>query len=561
MAILVYVMLDGFDLGVGILFGTTRDEAQREQMMGSIAPFWDGNETWLVVIGASLFAAFPAVYAVFLGAFYIPVLLLLFGLIFRGVAFEFRLHSQRLRKLWDFGFFAGSTVAAFVQGAAVGAMMRGIPVADRQFAGGSFDWFAPFPLLTGLGLVLGYALLGAGWLVLKTEGPLRELALRRIPWLAGGMLSVLAVAFGLTLDHSALAHSNLRSRPWGLVFPLIGSAGAGGRAAGHAAQARCAALCADRAVLPVGLHDAGRDVLAVHGALCHHRGRSGRGRGLAELPVLGCGAVRAAGDRHLHHRGVLDLPRQDTRGPRMSARRDLLAGLSLASMSIPQVLGYTRIAGMPVVTGLYTALLPVVAFALFGASRQMVVAADSATAAIFAGALRNMAEPMSPHYVQLAGMVALLSAAMLLLARLFQLGFLADFLSRTVLVGFLSGVGLQVCIAMLGDMLGLATATHAPLQQLAALARQLAQVDTAQAALSLAVLAVHRGRPRVSRRVRRWAWSLVIGAIAASAAFGFEQRGMAVIGAAARRAAAARDSRRWAGARCWRCCRWPRPAW
>jgi len=222
LSILVYVVLDGFDLGVGILFGTTRDEEQRTQMMGSIAPFWDGNETWLVVIGASLYAAFPAVYAVFLGAFYLPVLLLLFGLVFRGVAFEFRLHSQRLRRQWDFGFFAGSTVVAFVQGAAVGAMMKGIPVADNQFAGSSFDWLAPFPLLTGVGLVLGYALLGAGWLVMKSEGALRELALRRIPWLAGGMLAVLAVAFGLTLDHSALANSNLRTRSWGLVFPLIG---------------------------------------------------------------------------------------------------------------------------------------------------------------------------------------------------------------------------------------------------------------------------------------------------------------------------------------------------
>jgi len=214
----------------------------------------------------------------------------------------------------------------------------------------------------------------------------------------------------------------------------------------------------------------------------------------------------------------------------MGVRRDLLAGLSLASMSIPQVLGYTRIAGMPLVTGLYTALLPVLAFALFGASRQMVVAADSATAALFAGALSDMAEPMSAHYVQLAGMVALLAAAMLLLARLFQLGFLADFLSRTVLVGFLTGVGLQVGIAMLGDMLGLATASHAPLQQLAEVAGQLGQVDRAEAALSLAVLlciaAGWRFAPRAPVGL-----ALVLGAIAASAAFGFEQRGVAVIGA------------------------------
>jgi sulfate permease, SulP family len=218
--------------------------------------------------------------------------------------------------------------------------------------------------------------------------------------------------------------------------------------------------------------------------------------------------------------------------PPPSARRDLLAGLSLASMSIPQVLGYTRIAGMPVVTGLYTALLPVLAFALFGASRQMVVAADSATAAIFAGALRHMAEPMSAHYVQLAGMVALLTAAMLLLARLFQLGFLADFLSRTVLVGFLTGVGLQVAIAMLGDMLGLATASHAPLQQLLELARQLPRADAATVALSLAaLLCIAAG----ARFAPRWpvGLMLVLGAIAASAGLGFEQRGVAVIGALA----------------------------
>ena len=223
-AIAVYVVLDGFDLGVGILFGLHTDEAERTQMMDSIAPFWDGNETWLVVIGASLYAAFPVVYAVFLGAFYLPVLLLLFGLIFRGVAFEFRLHSRRLRGFWDGGFCIGSIAAAFVQGAAVGAMMRGIPVADGQFAGGALDWLAPFPVLTGIGLVLGYALLGAGWLAMKSEGAVQQAAFRRIPWIAGAMIVVLALAFGLTLDHSALAKSHLDERPWGLVFPVVGMA-------------------------------------------------------------------------------------------------------------------------------------------------------------------------------------------------------------------------------------------------------------------------------------------------------------------------------------------------
>ena len=221
-AILIYVILDGFDLGVGVLFGTTREEAKRVQMMNTIAPFWDGNETWLVVIGAGLFAAFPAVYTVFLGAFYIPVLLLLFGLIFRGVAFEFRHRSVGMRWLWDRGFFLGSTVAAFVQGAAIGAMMRGIPVADNQFAGGAFDWVAPFPVLTGIGLVLGYALLGASWLALKSEGDLQAWAFARIPWLAAAVLVVLAVAVSLTLDHSAVAKSHWGDRRWGVVFPVVG---------------------------------------------------------------------------------------------------------------------------------------------------------------------------------------------------------------------------------------------------------------------------------------------------------------------------------------------------
>jgi cytochrome d ubiquinol oxidase subunit II len=221
-AILVYVVLDGFDLGVGILFGTTRDAVLREDMMVAISPFWDGNETWLVVIGASLFAAFPVVYAVFLPAFYLPVLFLLFGLIFRGVAFEFH-HGGSARGVWDWGFIIGSAVAAFVQGAAVGAMIRGIPVVNSQFAGGSFDWLRPLPVLCGIGLMLGYALLGAGWLTLKSEGALRDWAWRRIPWLAGAVLVVLGVAVVAAFGEQARMTGNLLlSRPWGLVFPAVG---------------------------------------------------------------------------------------------------------------------------------------------------------------------------------------------------------------------------------------------------------------------------------------------------------------------------------------------------
>ncbi len=225
-SILMYVILDGFDLGVGILFGTTPIEGNRQAMLNTIAPFWDGNETWLVVIGASLFAAFPTVYSVFLGAFYIPVLLLLIGLIFRGIAFEFRGRAKQMLWLWDRGFWLGSVVVAFVQGAAVGAMLRGVPVTGGQFAGSAFDWVRPFPFLTGIGMVFGYALLGASWLVLKSEGAIRDWAYARVTWLAVGVLIVLGLAFtvSVSVDAGAIAQSNLHARSWGLIFPIVGFA-------------------------------------------------------------------------------------------------------------------------------------------------------------------------------------------------------------------------------------------------------------------------------------------------------------------------------------------------
>jgi cytochrome bd ubiquinol oxidase subunit II len=222
-SILVYIILDGFDLGVGVLFGCTSNESNRAQMMNTIAPYWDGNETWLVIIAASLFAAFPAAYAVFLSAFYLPVLMLLFGLIFRGIAFEFRNRAGRMRWLWDWGFFLGSVVVAFVQGSAIGAMMRGVPVLNNQYSGDAFGWLHPFSVLTGIGLVLGYALLGAGWLVYRDEGPLREWAYERIPWLVGGVVAVLGLAFivSITVDAGAVAQSNLENRYWGVAFPVL----------------------------------------------------------------------------------------------------------------------------------------------------------------------------------------------------------------------------------------------------------------------------------------------------------------------------------------------------
>lgn len=214
---------------------------------------------------------------------------------------------------------------------------------------------------------------------------------------------------------------------------------------------------------------------------------------------------------------------------RSGAVRDAVAGVTLASMNIPQVLGYTRIAGTPVVTGLYTVLLPLVAFAVFGSSRHLVVAADSATAAIFSGSLSHMAEPASEKYMALVGMVALLTAGFLLLARVFKLGFLADFLSRTVLVGFLTGVGFQVGIAMLGDMLGVTIHSQRTLAQAWEILQGLSQIKAPTLGLSAlaagGILLGNRVAPRLP-----FALFAVIGSIAASATFGFAERGIAGIG-------------------------------
>jgi len=214
---------------------------------------------------------------------------------------------------------------------------------------------------------------------------------------------------------------------------------------------------------------------------------------------------------------------------RARAARDALAGVTLASMNIPQVLGYTRIAQTPVVTGLYTVLLPLVAFAIFGSSRHLVVAADSATAAIFASGLSDMAAPASEQYMTLVGMVALLTAGLLLLARIFKLGFLADFLSPTVLVGFLTGVGFQVGIAMLGDMLGIAIHGHRTVEQAWQVIQNARQIHLPTLALATVVvggiLVCHRYLPRLP--VPLFA---VVGAIAASFAWDFAGHGIAVVG-------------------------------
>jgi len=169
-AVLLYILLDGFDLGVGILFPFAPSDTSRDRMMNSIAPFWDGNETWLILGGGGLFAAFPLAYAILMPALYIPVILMLLGLIFRGVAFEFRFKaSDRTRIVWDYAFHYGSLTAACMQGVIIGAVVQGVLVEGRRFVGGAFDWLNAYSVMTGVALVFGYALLGATWLVMKTD--------------------------------------------------------------------------------------------------------------------------------------------------------------------------------------------------------------------------------------------------------------------------------------------------------------------------------------------------------------------------------------------------------
>jgi cytochrome bd ubiquinol oxidase subunit II len=175
-AVAMYVIFDGFDLGIGILFPFAQTEHERDQMMNSVAPFWDGNETWLVLGGAGMMVAFPLAYSIILPALYLPVVVMLLALVFRGVAFEFRWIGVTSKPHWTFAFAAGSALAAFCQGLILGGLIQGIKVANNAFAGGPFDWATPFAVLCGLGLAAGYALLGATWLIMKTEGSVAKRA-------------------------------------------------------------------------------------------------------------------------------------------------------------------------------------------------------------------------------------------------------------------------------------------------------------------------------------------------------------------------------------------------
>jgi cytochrome bd ubiquinol oxidase subunit II len=225
-SMLIYLLLDGFDLGVGMLYALTRGEAARTTMLNTIAPLWDGNETWLIVSGVILWGAFPLAYATLMSAFYIPVVFMLLGLILRGVAFEFRGKTQRLRWIWDLSFAGGSLVASFMQGVTVGALVEGLQFTNGQYSGGALGWLSVFSVLCGIGLCLGYALLGASWLVRKCHGEVLDAARRQIPFLALAALAFLVIVFAHALLENLPIMHRWIDRPYLFVFPAMGAGAA-----------------------------------------------------------------------------------------------------------------------------------------------------------------------------------------------------------------------------------------------------------------------------------------------------------------------------------------------
>ena len=221
-AVIMYVLMDGFDLGVGMLFPFAPDEDARDVMMNSVAPVWDGNETWLVLGGAGLLGAFPLVYSILLPALYIGVFLMLAGLIFRGVAFEFRFKAKTSRYLWNWAFAGGSYLAAFAQGVVVGSYIQGYKTEGLVYAGGAFDWLTPFTVMTGVGLMAGYALLGSTWLIMKTEGYIQQWAYRVAPWLLAAVLGVFGIISIWTPSVDPSAYERWFSMVrWIWIFPLL----------------------------------------------------------------------------------------------------------------------------------------------------------------------------------------------------------------------------------------------------------------------------------------------------------------------------------------------------
>ena len=224
LAVFIYVVLDGFDLGIGILFNTFKVGHDRDTAMNSIAPVWDANQTWLVMGGGGLLAAFPLAYGLIFSALYAPIIVTLLALVFRGVAFEFRWRDPAHRRFWDLAFTGGSVLAALSQGIILGALLQGVAVSGRAYAGGWWDWLTPFSLLTGASVVAAYALLGATWLVMKTEGALQRQARASAWWMGGASLAAIVAVSIATLFLRADYFSNWLTWPsilWVAPVPLL----------------------------------------------------------------------------------------------------------------------------------------------------------------------------------------------------------------------------------------------------------------------------------------------------------------------------------------------------
>jgi len=223
----LYVLLDGFDLGVGMVFGLTRSEADRRTMLATISPVWDGNETWLILTGTILFGAFPHAYAMLLSTFYVPLIAMLGALILRGVAFEFRYKAIGARWVWDASLAGGSLMAAFMQGAAIGALAVGLRQQGAQYAAGPFDWLSPFTCLCGVALCLGYVLLGLGWIVGKSEGSLQARARQRMRVISISVAGLLLFQLAYSLHLHLQIFTRWAERPYLSAFPIIGIVAAG----------------------------------------------------------------------------------------------------------------------------------------------------------------------------------------------------------------------------------------------------------------------------------------------------------------------------------------------
>src|SRR6266849_843685 len=308
-SILLYVLLDGVDLGVGLLFGLANGEARRGAMLSAVAPIWDGNETWLVVTAVILWGAFPLVYATLLSAFYLPLIIMLLGLILRGVAFEFRYKTQRLRWIWDLSFAGGSLIATFIQGLMVGALVEGMRFTNGEYSGGEVGWLTPFAALCGLGLCLGYALLGACWLVkMRGRGSRRRARpdLRARGRRAGVPRGCLRLRAGrkssnpASLDRSAVS----------VRIPGDWSSRGNRARAQHPEPQRLLAVLYGRVDLHVGVRHAGAVLLAIHDPLRHHRRPSRRAAIESYVHVLGVRSDRLSTDADLHARQLQRLQGQ-----------------------------------------------------------------------------------------------------------------------------------------------------------------------------------------------------------------------------------------------------------